>query len=265
MDSLGLFYKSMPSIGPTVIQQNQNIMEASTSMYYTFSTIAQVLGAFIGLSAVYVIFRIQEMKEIILTQYFKLCEDIKTKKHLQELFPGEIDFFKHHRTQDLKKIYEVSSKIFLASDQNILNKVKIATDAAEINELAQKLVTDSDLEKAIRDTYLRRKTIINLTRWSIGFGLPTVIFSIFFLASVHKIETARWVFYMISLIGTCISMTIMGIVIFIIIGEIDTERKKYKKANHLMKKRLGLIKSKSAQKKELKKMREGLYAHLDKQ
>ena len=42
------------------------------SLYYTFSTIAQVLAAFIALSGVFVIFKIQEFKRIMFlqVQYF---------------------------------------------------------------------------------------------------------------------------------------------------------------------------------------------------
>lgn len=37
-----------------------------TSMYYTFSTRAQVLAAFISLSGVFVIFKLQEIRKMLL-------------------------------------------------------------------------------------------------------------------------------------------------------------------------------------------------------
>jgi|GEM_PF-6519430 len=47
-------------------------MDITNSLYYTFSTIAQVLAGFIALSGVFVIFKIQELKKMqfLQVQYF---------------------------------------------------------------------------------------------------------------------------------------------------------------------------------------------------
>ena len=47
-------------------------MDISNSLYYTFSTISQVLSGFIALSGVFVIFKVQELKKMqfLQVQYF---------------------------------------------------------------------------------------------------------------------------------------------------------------------------------------------------
>jgi len=126
-------------------------MDYYTSIYYTFSTIAQVLAGFIALSGVFILFKIQDLRKIQLIQAqqfycymsgsgltessFHRCPNIavnlKTLR-LAESTSGMLDEINNILNDDqVKKIHQYKSllkwKTIIEKIESVKNTVKVLT------------------------------------------------------------------------------------------------------------------------------------------
>lgn len=184
-------------------------MEIENSLYYTFSSIAQVLAGFIALSGVFVIFKVQELKKMqfLQVQYFYNYLDGVT-----ELVIGSF-----HNCPTIA----VTLKTLHKSDC-----------IGGMEEEMEKILANSNVQKSAEQTSLNRmKTIftnINSVRLNILFwtrisviaGLITIMFSICILPFVPWIcESISIVLYVIAFCGLIISIGSMTKVIFTCLTE----------------------------------------------
>lgn len=184
-------------------------MDISNSLYYTFSTIAQVLAAFIALSGVFVIFKIKELKKMQFVQvkfflnFMNAVSDLIFSKfhdcpviavNLQTLYNSEcIGGMEHEMNQILK-----DPKIQKSHELNSLKKMKCVID--KINMI--------------------RLRIIFLTKISMISGLLTIIFSLIVLKGVPYISNRiSDVLYYFGLFGFIVSISSMTWVIFVCLKE----------------------------------------------
>lgn len=151
-------------------------MDYSDSIYYTFSTIAQVLAGFLALSGVFVLFKLQEFKKIQL---------IQVEYFLTAL--GKIDL----------KIDDFYGCPIIAIDLYTLKKSE--TTAGLIKELDTILIQD-DIKKnpnlpkfrewndIIKKVENRKLCLKHLTFISIITGIPTIFYSLIILGFICSIN-----------------------------------------------------------------------------
>lgn len=173
-------------------------MDYYTSIYYTFSTIAQVLSGFIALSGVFILFKIQDLRKIQLIQAqqfynymsgsgltessFHGCPSIaanlKTLR-LAESTSGMLDEIIYILNDDsVKKIYQYKS---LQNWKSIIEKIETA-----------------------------KTTIKVLTIISIILGVLTIIYSIIILSLTPMIsKSSSLIIKNIGIIMAALSIIIM--------------------------------------------------------
>jgi hypothetical protein len=184
-------------------------MDITNALYYTLSTIAQVLAGFIALSGVFVIFKLQELKKMqfLQVQYFynylnavsgltigsfhdcpTIAVTLKTL-HKSECIGGmKEEMEKIINDPNVQKGYELRS---LVSMKNIFSNIDLV-----------------------------RLSILQKTKISIISGLFTILFSLVILPFVPWIELCSSIYiYLIVFIGLTLSMTTMAIVLFVCLKE----------------------------------------------
>lgn len=145
-------------------------MEYLNSIYYTFSTIAQVLSGFIALSGVFVLFKLQELKEM---QFI----------HVQFILKA------------MKEGYgssSISSYPPIANNLHIFNETKTTVGMIkEIDEIISKCELDS-LKKMIEGwkpfiekIVITKNKVRKLTIVSLILGVITIAYSLIILSFTH--------------------------------------------------------------------------------
>lgn len=137
----------------------------ATSMYYTFSTIAQVLAAFLALSGVFTIYKIPQIT-----------------KAQQGILDG---FLKHFKLQGFD---EFKAGLFIHAQ--LENFTLIADKLAELSK--QPKITDLDKESrrvvgassGIRIREIKKQELINLTKISMFLGVISIIYSLIIIPSI---------------------------------------------------------------------------------
>ncbi len=174
------------------------------SLYYTFSAIAQVLAAFIALSGVFVIFKIQELRKIMFLQvqyFYNYLNGVKG------MFIGSfhdcptiaVDLKTLHRSECLGGMLEEMDKIL------VNEHVKIAPELKSLTRMRNVFVS---IDR-------RRKMLLKYTKVSIISGVLTIFFSLMILPFVPEIDciTSKYL-YLLGLIGTFVCILTMTITIF---------------------------------------------------
>ncbi len=182
-------------------------MEKIDSLYYTFSTISQVLAGFIALSGVFVLFKLQEYKKILLIQ-------------AQRIYCYLSGFGEYNSFNACPEI---------AVD---LKKLRQAECIGGMQEEICKILDDSKLQndyrfdstKKMNDLFVhidnKRISLINLTKISMIFGILTILFSLIVLSNADNICVENYtIFYILGFIGTIVSIITMTIGIFIAFTE----------------------------------------------
>jgi len=149
--------------------------DPATSMYYTFSTIAQVLAAFLALSGVFVIFKIQYFKKAMLFQaneFFQIIVSVNNKK-------GFVLGSNAKKVDPLRSMIESESIKGIHKEMHNLFK---DTDLV-IGHNSEFLSERISVFKKINNN---RKFILGLTIISLIVGVLTIMGSIYILSTVHK-------------------------------------------------------------------------------
>lgn len=173
------------------------------SLYYTFSTIPQILSAFIALSGVFLIFKIQELKK---TQFLQVQHFYNYLNGVKGMFIGSfhdcptiaVDLKVLHKSECLGGMLEEMD--------SILNDSNVKT-APEFKSLSKMRNVFYNIDK-------KRKQLINFAKISIISGIITIFISIAILPVVPKISCLQsQILYTIGLIGTFLSILTMTITI----------------------------------------------------
>lgn len=187
----------------------QDKIDITNSLYYTFSTLSQVLGAFIALSGVFVIFKIQEIKKIqfIQVQYF-----YNYLNGVNGLFVGSfhdcptiaVTLKTLHKSECLGGMKSEMDKIL--ADKNVKK-------AYEFDSLQR-------MKKIFDNIDSFRLKLLYWTKFSIVTGLVTIIFSMTILTLTPWINFNTSIrLYVIGLIGFLASVGSMVFVIFLSLME----------------------------------------------
>lgn len=166
------------------------------SLYYTFSTIPQILSAFIALSGVFLIFKIQELKK---TQFLQVQHFYNYLNGVKGMFIGSfhdcptiaVDLKVLHKSECLGGM--------LDQMDSILNDPNVKT-AHEFQSL-------SKMRNVFYKIDRKRKQLINLAKISMISGIITIFISIAILPIVPEISCIQsHILYATGLLGTFISM-----------------------------------------------------------
>jgi hypothetical protein len=192
-----------------------------TSMYYTFSTIAQVLGALVALGGVFIIFRLQDLK----TAAINIVQDFINQ--VNGVFEG-IDGDKTRYYNNVHYCYDILVKVVILHRAHILKGM--------LNEMNIVIKNHPDIEdrisslKAIRDLLeknlsLKSSLILNASL-SMIFGILTILFSIVILHWVPYIMQAGCIklffnnlLFCMGLSGFLVCVTFMGITVYLALKE----------------------------------------------
>ncbi len=165
-----------------------------TSMYYTFSTISQVLAAFIALSGVFLIFKIQEFKkmQIVHAKYFYDFIDIDSDNDIRDFVIRSLK--RAIESEKLNEIFQIIDMILSDKNHPIIEPEKL------------KLCY---LIKEIEDAKIR---LLKLAKISMISGVATIIISLTTLSLVHWIKNYSSIsalLLIIALIGAFTSIIYM--------------------------------------------------------
>ncbi|OFY17724.1 MAG: hypothetical protein A2W98_08455 [Bacteroidetes bacterium GWF2_33_38] len=178
-------------------------MEIFSSLYYTFSTIAQVLAGFIALSGVFVIFKIQELKKI---QFLQVQYFYNYLNGIHGLFNSSfhdcptiaVTLKTLHKSECIGGMEEEMEKILI--DLNVQK-------SAQLKSLNR-------MKEIFGNVNSARKHILFWTKISIISGLITILFSLSILPFVpHICNSTSIVLYSTAFIGLIISIGAMTKVI----------------------------------------------------
>lgn len=184
-------------------------MDITNSLYYTFSTIAQVLAGFIALSGVFVIFKVQELKKM---QFLQVQYFYNYLNGVSGLFIGSF--------------YDCPT---IAVTLKTLHKSECI---GGMEEEMEKILAEPNVQKSAEQKNLfRMKTVftninsvrLNILYWtkiSMISGLTTILFSLSILPFVPCIsDCISTVLYSIAFFGLLISIGSMTKVIFTCLTE----------------------------------------------
>jgi len=184
-------------------------MDISNSLYYTFSTISQVLAAFIALSGVFVIFKIQEFKKI---QFIQVQHFYSYLNGVKGLFIGSF----HGCPTIAVTLKTLHQSECLGGMQDEMEKILKDTNVKESPEF----ISLNKMKSIFDNVDLVRSRIIKLTKLSIVSGLTTILFSLVILVFVPYIKpNIGVVLYILGFSGLVLSIGTMMKVIFSSVNE----------------------------------------------
>lgn len=187
-----------------------------TTMFYLFSTVSQVLSGFIALSGVFIIFKMQEIRKMLL---------VKGKHFLQNL-EGLIampywDYDEIVSYEKLKDSLEMENTRYMIKHiEDIWDIVPKRNDGDE------NYVTLEPILQIIWLIQRRRNLILKLTLSSILIGVSSILFSLIAI-SIVPLKYSNFNFSLIlDIILASTSIILMTISIILSISEVDLTRAK---------------------------------------
>jgi hypothetical protein len=174
------------------------------SLYYTFSTIPQILSAFIALSGVFLIFKIQEFKKM---QFLQVQHFYAYLNGVSGMIIGSfhdcptiaVTLKTLHKSECLGGMLKEMDSIL--EDSNVKK-------APELKSLTRMRNTFKNIDKV-------RKQLLLLAKISIISGIFTIFLSVSILPFVSQISCNQSIIlYVIGLLGTLLSIVTMTVTIF---------------------------------------------------
>lgn len=181
------------------------------SLFYTFSTVAQVLASFVALSGAFVIFKIQELKNLQLVQakYF-----YNYSNNLANNSPYSSFHDCPSIVANLKTLHESN---YLGGMSEEMKKILQDESVSKTPEFEH-------LEK-IKDKFdnvdVFRRKIICSAKVSAITGIFTIFFSLFVLARANWVIQSNYTCctYIFGFLGLAASILTMTYIIFLSLGE----------------------------------------------
>lgn len=162
-------------------------------MYYTFSTIAQVLAAFIALGGVFVLFKLQELNKVQLTQS-QIFYNFGVGIFISNGIPEQL--------QKLMSILNTESVSDIISEMNCFLEEAKLTKHKNISSLDKCYNNLLNLE-------LIKKKLKQLTAKSLYLGAFTIFFSLIILAFTTKIRCCEYWILLSGITLTAITISFM--------------------------------------------------------
>lgn len=175
-----------------------------SSLFYTFSTIAQVLGSFIALSGVFVIFKLQELKKM---QLFQIQLFINKMSGIHKNLPDTSTLHCPAIAERLKILWESQYIGGMQDEMEKILKDPFVNETTEKSSLVK-------LKRRFDNINGKKNLIILYSKLSFFFGLLTIVFSLFVLANSKNILSAATCFFTFGFIGTILTLITMGFVIY---------------------------------------------------
>lgn len=193
---------------------------AASSLFYTFSTIAQVLAGFIALSGVFVIFKIQEFKRL--------------QKSNCEAFLFLLSLIEGLKFNSYFQCAGIATRLKNLLDIGITNGIITEMEEILANELVAKSKEKSKLlsiKKMTSAINARKNLIISLTSVSAIVGSIVIVYSILVLFTAPT-DAIRFHFN-ICVIGLLITISLMIVVILMSLIEVNTRKLYHKKETRI--------------------------------
>jgi hypothetical protein len=190
------------------------MFDYSTSMYYTFSTIAQVLASFLALSSVFVIFKIQELRKMHLARAQAFLNHLG---FFNALASEKFKLFDHR--ENLGDAIEMENVKLV--DQSIVDALEDANLYLKDDSRLPKL---KQIQDSILPIALKRKQLIQLSFISMMIGVTTILFSIRILTQVPRIIYLHNIVFCIGITGTALSIGFMILTILIALTELNLNK-----------------------------------------
>jgi hypothetical protein len=184
-------------------------MEISNSLYYTFSTIAQVLSGFIALSGVFVIFKTQELKKM---QFLQVQYFYNYLNGVSGLFIGSFHDCPTIAVK-LKTLHKSECIGGMKKEMEIILIDPNVQKSTEYKSLLQMKMVFTAIDSV-------RLNILFWTKISVISGLMTIIFSLSVLPFVPWVcDFISIILYCTAFFGLIISISFMTKVIFTCLDE----------------------------------------------
>jgi len=174
------------------------------SLYYTFSTIAQVLAGFLALSGVFVLFQFERyltLQTYVIKSYIKV--------YLQKYAQSDV----------LMLILQLEDTIVsndFSRTYNILIEFSENQSIKALGDLSKAAISYAN---GIRIIQLNKIKLLNLTRASLIIGVSIILYSLVILANVECIiincVDYRFWFFLVGIIGASVSLGLMSYAILI--------------------------------------------------
>lgn len=174
------------------------------SLYYTFSTIPQILAAFIALSGIFLIFKIQEFKKM---QFLQVQHFYAYLNGVSGMFIGSfhdcptiaVTLKTLHKSECLGGMLEEMDSIL--ADANVKK-------AQELKSLTRMRNTFNNIDKT-------RRQLLFFAKTSIISGIFVIFLSILILPVVQHINCNQSIIlYITGILGTLLSISTMTITVF---------------------------------------------------
>jgi hypothetical protein len=183
---------------------NHKNMQIENSIYYTFSTIAQLLAAFISLSGVFLIFKVQEFKKM---QFLQVQYFYNYLNGVKGLFIGSFHDCPTIAV-NLKTLHK--SECLGGMDlemENILRDPNVIA-SPEKKSLIKMRMTFNYIDQ-------KRRGLIILAKTSIIIGIITIIMSLMILPLAPWINSHQsYILFILGIFGCGLSVIIMATGIF---------------------------------------------------
>ncbi len=168
-------------------------MDYSTSMYYTFSTIAQVLAAFLALSGVFVLFKLQELKKMQIGEANRYLTRIKYLISLKYNKISSINLETSISAESIPNIiYEMNS---LINEKEFADYVHLPTLKINI----QRVLIINEQKDVLK----------KVTKISFYTGIVTIIYSIIILSCTHLISSFLSIIFITGIMLTITTIVLM--------------------------------------------------------
>ena len=176
----------------------------SKTLYWLFSTIPQVLAAFIALSGVFLVFKIQELKKM---QFFQNQLFINYLSGVRNLQLSSFHGCKNIAVR-LNNLHQSGCIGGIIDEMDsILNNPNVYS-APEYESLNR-------MRNIFYNVNKKRKRLLRLAEISIISGVIAILISLIILITIHKINLiTSIILYSIVFLGTLLSIGTMTITIF---------------------------------------------------
>ncbi len=197
------------------------------SLYYTFSTIAQVLAAFIALSGVFVLRKLDLVNKIQ-TNYVKSFLD--EWYYLNGNFKLGFDI-----SLSIKRLKDFSTTSddyisLLFQLKNTLNQIDPKSDKLEEGKIQLALNHVILVKSQLIEFQLYKLALTYLTKFSLILGFVTIVLSILLLSVIHKdfIQNHSTLLFSVCIACATISLILMVFVIIFSLVEYSQQNRFYK-------------------------------------
>ncbi len=190
-------------------------MDVANSLYYTLSTIAQVLAGFLSLSSIFLLFRIQFFMQMQTEMVRAFVKELNSELKYGDYPPGSKWY------SLAKEMDGVLYRSIIIRAQEVLFHFLYESDINYTISNANILDKTNELYSVFHIFEKSKLMMVMLARLSIISGLITILFAIITLANIHQpfIIVHATLIFIISISGMSVSLFIMTFSILLSIND----------------------------------------------